>query len=545
MNQNLLIVDDEYDALAWLEEMFKYEFDREIDVYSAPCAAKALELLNRIKFDVVLTDVRMPGMDGITLFQKIKANWPRCKTVFLTGYRNFDDMYQIINHRDVRFILKSERDEVIQQAVRAALDEFRMELEQENLNQIQQEDLEKARYWMQKEFIGGLLKGEIPSSDEMREQAGKLPLPLRLQDPFLMTLVRIDSVEKGNLQGEEMEVVYQGLRKNLPQDLQVYMHRLENQQAVFLVQPMNRQYGDWNRIFAVWKGAVEYAQVSFRRNCCQGFSAVVASTPACFGTMAGIYANLRQILVGYLGSEQEVVVHAEAVAAGRKEEKEGSAMGRVPLLKSYLELQRRMSYFELLDQLCEELGSRTSRHDTHAMELYYSISVMLLQFINERKLNEKIAFRIGLFKLTKADEHGSWEEAARYLFEVSVAVFELLGENEHILSDRALQRVLDYISGHLSGDLTLTRLAEVGGFNASYLSRLFKQNMQVSISDYVYQKRMELAGKMLAQTNRKIQEIGEEAGYPSAQSFARTFRSYAGISPAEYRELHRKEVKEC
>ena len=72
MNQNLLIVDDEYDALAWLEEMFKYEFDREIDVYPASSAVHALELLNRVKFDVVLTDVRMPGMDGITLFQKIK-----------------------------------------------------------------------------------------------------------------------------------------------------------------------------------------------------------------------------------------------------------------------------------------------------------------------------------------------------------------------------------------------------------------------------------------------------------------------------------------
>ena len=232
-------------------------------------------------------------------------------------------------------------------------------------------------------------------------------------------------------------------------------------------------------------------------------------------------------------------MHAETFGAGQKEERRADAIHKVPLLKSYLELQRRMSYFELLAQLCEELEQTTSRHDTHALELYYSISVMLLQYINEGKLNEKIAFSVVLYKLTKVYEHDSWTEAAKYLFEVSVAVFDLLGENEHVLSDRALQRVLDYIAGNLSGDLTLTRLAEVGGFNASYLSRLFKQNTKISISDYVYQKRMELAERLLAQTNRKIQDIGEEAGYPSAQSFARTFRSYAGISPAEYRELHR------
>ncbi len=541
MNQNLLIVDDEYDALAWLEEMFKYEFDREIDVYPASSAVHALELLNRVKFDVVLTDVRMPGMDGITLFQKIKDNWPRCKTVFLTGYRNFDDMYKIINHKDVRFILKSERDEVIKQAVRDALDEFRMELEQENLNQTRQEDLEKARCWMHKEFIGDLLKGAVASPGEIGQRAARLEFPLRILDPFLATLVRIDAVEgEGGYHGEEeMETVYQMLKRNLPRDLQVYLHRLENMQSILLVQPTDSQYGDWNRVFAVWKGAVEYAQVSFRKYCHRGFSAVIASTPACHRTMAGIYAVLRQIMVGYLGGEQEVVVHAETFGAGQKEERRADAIHKVPLLKSYLELQRRMSYFELLAQLCEELEQTTSRHDTHALELYYSISVMLLQYINEGKLNEKIAFSVGLYKLTKVDEHDSWAEAAKYLFEVSVAVFDLLGENEHVLSDRALQRVLDYIAGNLSGDLTLTRLAEVGGFNASYLSRLFKQNTKISISDYVYQKRMELAERLLAQTNRKIQDIGEEAGYPSAQSFARTFRSYAGISPAEYRELHR------
>ena len=108
MNQNLLIVDDEQEILLGLEELFKYEFEREIGVYTANSAFEALRLLNTIRFDVVLTDIKMPGMDGITLFEKIKENWPRCKTVFLTGFRNFDDMYRIINHKDIKYILKTE-----------------------------------------------------------------------------------------------------------------------------------------------------------------------------------------------------------------------------------------------------------------------------------------------------------------------------------------------------------------------------------------------------------------------------------------------------
>lgn len=85
MNQNLLIVDDEYEILLGLEEMFRYEFDLEVDVYTANSAYEALELLDRVRFDVVLTDIKMPGMDGITLFERIKENWPDVKQCFSQG----------------------------------------------------------------------------------------------------------------------------------------------------------------------------------------------------------------------------------------------------------------------------------------------------------------------------------------------------------------------------------------------------------------------------------------------------------------------------
>ena len=62
---NLLIVDDEPDILESLEEMFKYESGLDIDVYVAKSATNAVRLLEKIKFDVVMTDIKMPGMNGI------------------------------------------------------------------------------------------------------------------------------------------------------------------------------------------------------------------------------------------------------------------------------------------------------------------------------------------------------------------------------------------------------------------------------------------------------------------------------------------------
>ena len=144
MERNLLIVDDELEIVSWLEEMFRYDFDREIGVYTARSGKVALELLNRVRFDVVLTDIHMPQMDGITLFHKVKENWPRCKTVFLTGYQNFDDVYSVFQHRDVRYVLKSERDEVIKKAVSDAFADLEAQLEEERVRRLEKEKLENA-----------------------------------------------------------------------------------------------------------------------------------------------------------------------------------------------------------------------------------------------------------------------------------------------------------------------------------------------------------------------------------------------------------------
>lgn len=153
MNQNLLIVDDEKRILMGLEELFRYEFDMDIGVYTANSAKKALELLNRVRFDVVLTDIKMPGMDGIALFEKIKENWPRCKTIFLTGYRNFDDIYRVINNNDVKYILKMEEDETIMDAVR----EFMLQGQRELEGQYERQD-ERQKGELQKKYVDNLLK---------------------------------------------------------------------------------------------------------------------------------------------------------------------------------------------------------------------------------------------------------------------------------------------------------------------------------------------------------------------------------------------------
>lgn len=545
MNMNLLIVDDEYEILSWLEEMFRYDFELETDVYTAASAYEALELLNQVKFDVVLTDIKMPGMDGITLFQKIKNNWPRCKVVFLTGYRNFDDMYQIIRHKDVRYILKSEDDAIIMQTVRDAFDELQGEIEKEVLQEKHQQDMEKAKLWIGKEFIGSLLKGELDlaEKEEVAIQAQEAGISIAMDRELLLFLVRLDVKDEQIDRPSEvcvlLERVNQIIKRNLPGDIDLHMCIVEEHWSFGMVQPGSVAGQDMARLFMVVCGAIEYSQTFFERLGGRSFSVVIESTAIGYREIPAMFFRMKQIMVGGLGREQNVIAHMEKVNAQREQASPGKAMVKIPMLKTYLELHQREEFFHLLDEVGAELLQGRSSHDSHGMELYYSVSVLLLQFVNENQLNEQIAFHIGLYKLIRVDEHSSWDEALQYLYDVSAAIFKLLGSHEKDLSDRALKRICDYIEEHLEQELSLTKLADIGGFNASYLSRLFKQMYDVTITEFIYQKRMKHAALLLKSTNYKVQEVAEKSGYLSPHSFARAFRSFYGTSPAEYREINK------
>lgn len=538
MNQNLLIVDDEKEILSWLEELFKYEFDMEIGVYTANSAMEAIRLLAKVRIDVVLTDIRMPGMDGITMFQHIKEHWPRCKTVFLTGYRNFDDIYRIINNPDVKYILKSEDDDCIMDAVREFFLMSRRELESEQNYREQQEWMEKAKYWLKREFMNQVCTGDY--HENLNSQASRLDIPLDFEKDVLLFMIRMERDWKSvDIQEKflQNEVLAEILQENLPGKIKFYLHFMENDQGILLIQPMGYEKIEWEMISIIVQGAIEYTQEKFRNLHQVTFSCMVYPTPVKVTDISGCLREMKKQMIGCISGANEMILKMDTEETLLKEKKGPDTSVWVTSLRSMMEMKKKQDYFQLLGGILRNLTDRTSSHDTVALEIYYSISVSLLHFINENHMNEQLAFQFGIYKLIMAEAHANWIEAAQYLTEVSEAIFSLMEEKESTLTDRALKRIVTYIDEHLDEELSLTTLADIGGFNASYLSRLFKQVQKKTISEYILGKRIELAKRLLADSNERIQDVAAKIGYISAHSFARAFRNEVGIAPTEYREL--------
>ena len=101
----LLIVDDEYHIVDWLTELFLEQKKVELEIYRAYLAREALDILDQVKIDVVLSDIRMPGIDGFELADRIRDNWPEARIIFLTGYNDFDYAYRANQYQNIRYLL--------------------------------------------------------------------------------------------------------------------------------------------------------------------------------------------------------------------------------------------------------------------------------------------------------------------------------------------------------------------------------------------------------------------------------------------------------
>lgn len=92
----LLIVDDEPYTADGLYELIQESGFPDLEVHRCYDAEEAWSLARRMKFDIVLSDIRMPGISGLELQRKMKNRWPMCKFIFLTGLNNSEYVRQAL-----------------------------------------------------------------------------------------------------------------------------------------------------------------------------------------------------------------------------------------------------------------------------------------------------------------------------------------------------------------------------------------------------------------------------------------------------------------
>ncbi len=540
----ILLVDDELDALQYFGRMFRENLDKqyEADVYAVDSAEKAMEYFREYKVDLVVSDIQMPGINGLEMYQQIKASWPKSRFLFLTGFMDFDYVYSTAaQDSHTRFLTKLEPAEKIIDTVKEMFEELEESYREKELLQKAAAQSREAYPLLQNRCLGQYLFGK-GNREQIRSGFEKYGISLDPEVPLSLIGAVIEGGDSGMEDQEHLEFVLKTvMNAEFQKDYQMYGYLSDEEDLTYtwLLQEKDQEARKIQDL-------LEYVQTIFRKNTGYLVSFSYGTTKGDLLENPRLYKKIRNAL-GYRNKEL-----TENIIPCDLEEQAGSVvwendelirswnqMVQIDELEHYLELGQEKLFFELFQRMVAHMGEVQSMNYTLAQEIYYKIAVLLLRYINLWRLNEALAFRIELYKLMRADMHENWSAGVAFLRKTAEEIFALHFEAEKSSLSGYIQYVRNYIKEHMEEDLSLVLLSEKIHLNASYLSRLFKKETGEKLYDYILRIRMQKAAELVMEGTMKIQDIAQTVGYESVQSFNRAFKKYTGEAPVNYR----KEVK--
>ncbi len=178
-----------------------------------------------------------------------------------------------------------------------------------------------------------------------------------------------------------------------------------------------------------------------------------------------------------------------------------------------------------------------SKNPIRNLRYHFIISVaMITRFCIESGLSPEYAYTLSDLYIQKADVTDSAEGIQQlhkemiydYTRQMQLLVKEQTYSKQIVLS-------LDYIYAHLQEPLTVKDIADAIHLNPSYLSMLFKKEMQISISGYIRKERIKAAENLLKYSDFSATDISNYLCFSSHSHFIKIFKQYTGYTPKEYR----------
>lgn len=552
----VLIVDDEAYVVDWLSSLLESQMEPELDVCRAYSAEEALNWLNRAKIDIVITDICMPEMNGIKLAEKVNQNWPQCKVIMLTAHAEFDYAYESIKNNVISYILKTEEDEGILREVNKAICLLDKELTNLQLLDDMQEKIKKSTSELEKEILLGILQSEKGGSEELWEQLESIGVNIVPDRRFLLIIGRTESnrTDKNIVKRyRQLSAIKKIAEHYFKKHLHYYPVEYEVNRIAWIIQPNSKEVDqeddtvstiDSSQTIIFTKGMLETIQQSCMETLGIAISFVIHHELIEAYQLSEKFQDLNN-LMNLHGTDKAGFVISDNNLKGSVSEEEYFPDASFDIkiihnindkLKSCLDNARQDEFMTELDGICKELEKCKSWHSHIANENYYSVAIAIIGHINQRKISSKIAFKIGMHELFNPHSTGSWSNAASYLRRLSKVVFEIQEEFEGDLSNNTIRFLKNYINEHICEDISLVKLSEVTGYNASYISRFFKESTGNTLNDYISRRKLNKIKELMLKDDLNISDIALKAGFGSRTYFNRFMKKVSGMSPQEFRE---------
>lgn len=523
---HMLIVDDEPLILAGLVGMVKKRFEGKFLVYQADCAEEALKIFRNVRVDLLMTDIQMPGMNGLDMAKIVSEEWPDCLTVFLTGHSEFEYARRAVQGRNIAYVLKLDGDNAISEVIMQAYSRLEIEYSEKSRLLRMTESWKETLPLLRQECIRQVVSGEWSASERERlVQKMKTAWPeFDPQGEFLMALVCM-------LPDQDMEVcgqIQSIFQENLKGAFQICTARVFRRAFLILAQAADLRP-------LRMKGFMEIALSMSERMGMKAPQVYLFQDRLKLDELRSAFPVLGRKRFEVEGEGGVFLCGNDALLSEYTWREESPVMGtfEVEKISDSLMYGKEADYMEVVRKIRDRIGEE---HSEQAMTVYITLASLLMQaLLNYLPRENSVLSCVDMEKVANYSEHRNFREACFYLESIAEKYFAKR-EDVHTDADAAIvHKVNSYILEHLEEDLSIPKLGEIVGLHPSYLSRIYKKVTNQSPGQYITALRLNMAKELLRDPAMKIQTVAEKSGLNTASYFTHFFKKHTGMTPQEYR----------
>ncbi|BBH23067.1 DNA-binding response regulator [Paenibacillus baekrokdamisoli] len=525
----LFVVDDEEEIRRGIIENTDWEGNGIVICGEADNGDDALTLIEESEPDILLIDVRMPGLSGLQVVESLQSTKRLVKSIILSGYDDFSYAQKALKSGACDYLLKPCRSKDILEAVLKVKELILVENTHVNALEKLKTQYQEGLPLIKEKFLLRMLNNRLKINAKLLQNFEILGLKIKPTNFAVIVIQIID--------------FHSYAEQHSYQDIELMKYAMKN----IVIELIQHEYD-----CEICEDAAGFSIIA---NCRDGsserlvplFETINSNTVKYLGfsLLIGIgtyYRNIEDLIYSY---DEAMKCLEFAFILGNNKVLHYSAIPKFGQTKSVYPINEEK-------RLIESVASGRSEDLTDRLEAYLSILVnnnpskdyiqksclalivSLYHLCLDKDIDPEKIFGSYFSSLDHLVQFHSLNQIKEKVTELVGKVTEAIQRSRH--SNRIIMVALKYIEDHYNGNLTLELVANQVYVNPKYLSMLFKQTTGENFVDYIQTLRIEKACELLKDLKLKTYEVANQVGYSDEKYFSHIFKKIKGMPPSQFRD---------
>jgi two-component system, response regulator YesN len=491
------------------------------EVREAVDGIDALAVTEQYEPDIVLTDIKMPRMDGVSLAFQLRRKYPNCKIIFMSGYAEKEYLKAAITLKAISYVEKPLDVDELQDALANAALEYEAERKQQQMLSLSAE----RTHLLKRQIAHTLIRSNWDES-ALAKELSLLPESVYLTSSAVTCIIKLER------EHPELELLEQLLEESSEEHQYIPLLFAKDEMHVVLHLIASERF----------KLSLAYLKDFFTT-----FSYHLRQQKVRHDIAAGqAVGSLAQVRDSYTTAAlmlQETFFrgpYALSICTDSGHPASGHAYTPdskwLDSFKDMLEKEHFDEYERLLRRLTAEYRQSEGTPVNQVKELYYRLLLESESFIYDRGLSGNAGRQTPAVLWERMSE-------AYYLDELQEMVMDRLQawrnawEESQNGQGYISSKIVRYVHQHYANaDLSVQEISEHLQLTASYIISAYKEATGTTVKQYLLEYRIDKARELLRDRNLKVADIAVQVGFKDGEYFAKVFRKHTGMAPSEYRE---------